>query len=532
MGGGLIQLVAQGVQNVYLTEDPQITFFKSVYRRHTNFSIESIIQNFSTQPNFGETVSCTISRAGDLVGKIMLYVEIPSLPKFIDPNTGDEDHVKKLAWVRNLGFALIEEISIEIGGKQIDKQYGEWMYIWSQLTNLQDEGLNKMIGNIPELYQFTNGKQGYRLYIPLQFWFCKNTGLALPLVSLSSSDVKIIVTFRKLEECYRLGPTNYIEILEDIIPFKLGDYIEQKVNNRVVYGYVMDYDYLKKRLYYIKIQSPLTSKNSLNTMNAFGTLQDNSISNLNDWQQINLPQNKEYRIYNSITNTYCTPRPNTQEESYNVSLSIKPQFVNSYLYVDYVYLDNDERNKFIKSHNEYLIEQLQFNQDLNVKSPNVKYNLNLNHPCKAHYWVAQLDRLVGPGTINDIFNYTSSHIRLDNYDEINRKNDVSGLVEDSKLVLNGRNRFDIKGSEFSNLVDPYSRYSRGPAPGINVYSFSLYPELYQPSSTINMSRIDQISMILRLNNQVGPDNTCKIRSYTINYNLLRIVLNLGGLVFV
>ena len=129
-----------------------------------------------------------------------------------------------------------------------------------------------------------------------------------------------------------------------------------------------------------------------------------------DINSINFSENIPYRIYNSITHTYCTPKPNTKELIEQNNLIHRPRFVNSFLYVDYIYLDNDERNKFSRTNHEYLIEQIQYNQEIGVKSPNVKQNLSLNHPCKAHYWIAQMDNLIGPGTINDLFNYTISHI--------------------------------------------------------------------------------------------------------------------------
>src|SRR6056297_1465172 len=117
MAGGIIQLVAYGIQDVYLTGDPQITFFKIIYRRHTNFATESVRQNFSTKADFGEKVTCTLGRVGDLAGKTYLYVNIPAIPPFVDPCTDLEDNIKKIAWVRNLGFALIKEITLEIGGR-------------------------------------------------------------------------------------------------------------------------------------------------------------------------------------------------------------------------------------------------------------------------------------------------------------------------------------------------------------------------------------------------------------------------------
>lgn len=501
MAGGLIQLVAKGVPDLYLSGDPQITFFKILYRRHTNFSIESVVQNFGSPVDFGETVTCLISKSGDLVGKIFLYVEIPSLPKFINPETGEEDKIKKIAWVNNLGYALIKEISIEIGDQLIDKQYGEWLYIWSQVSNRQDHALNKMIGNVPLLYEFSNGKPGYKLYIPLEFWFCKNLGLSLPLVALASVDIKLTVTFRRLEECYRLGPTSSIEIEEVISPFQPGDYIKQTINNQTIYGYVIGYDFHQRKLYYIKVQSPAATRKSFEAPNTNEDI-------------------IKYRIYHTTKYIYCTPKKGTKEIIESTTLSYRPKIVNSYLYVDYVYLDKEERIKFAKSSHEYLIEQIQFNQEIMVNSTNIKQNLSLNNPCKAHYWVIQLDMLAIPGSINEIFNYTTPHL----YQDIN-------LLEDAKLLLNGHDRFSERGKEYFNWIVPYQFHYKGPKTGIYVYSFSLYPENLQPSSTINMSKIDEICMQMHLNGTIGIQNTAKIRSYTISYNVLRIFSHMASLVW-
>ena len=495
MAGGLIQLVAHGVQDLYLTRDPQITFFKVLYRRHTNFAIESVVQNFTSTANFGETVSCTLARVGDLVGRIFLYVEIPALPKF------EEDPIKKVAWTKNLGYALIQEIYIEIGGKIIDKQYGEWMYIWSQVSGKQDKSLDKMIANVKYMYDFTNGKPSYKLCIPLEFWFCRNTGLALPLVALAASDVKLTVTFRKLDQCYRIGPTNSIEIMEDIIPFKQGDYIKQTVNGHTINGYIMGFDYLQKRLYYIKIVCQNSPKKSFES-------------------QTSIPEiDNVYRIYGVDTNSYITPKPNSKEYIEQTALPNRPQFVNSFLYVDYVYLDTEERVKFAGTNQEYLIEQIQLNQEIGIRSPNVKQNLVLNHPCKAMYWVAQLDSLVSSFGMNDFFNYTSNQCP------------ISGLVSDAKIILNSKNRVSKRTSEYFNLVQPYQHHHRGPSLGINLYSFSIYPENHQPSSALNMSMIESAVMQFTLNNVVNSTNTAQIRVYTINYNVLRIMFNMGGLAF-
>ena len=116
MGGGLMQLVAYGAQDIYLTGNPQITFFKVVYRRHTNFSMEAIEQTFSGSPDFGRKVYCTISRNGDLIHRVYLQVKLPAV-------TAKAASYHR--WVNYVGHALIKSVEIEIGGQRIDKHYGD-----------------------------------------------------------------------------------------------------------------------------------------------------------------------------------------------------------------------------------------------------------------------------------------------------------------------------------------------------------------------------------------------------------------------
>lgn len=170
MTGGLMQLVAIGQEDLFLTYKPQITFFKIVYRRHTNFSIEQIPQYFTGEIDFGQKISCTVSRDGDLVGKMYLVITLPNVKKFSNSTT-------LFAWARRIGFVIIKSVEVLINGRQIDKHYGEWLNLWAELTGAfsssHKDGFNKMIGDIPELTEFTNGKNEYTLYIPLYFWFCK-----------------------------------------------------------------------------------------------------------------------------------------------------------------------------------------------------------------------------------------------------------------------------------------------------------------------------------------------------------------------
>jgi len=187
MGGGLMQLVAYGAQDIYLTGNPQITFFKVVYRRHTNFSMEAIEQTWSGTSTGGDgRCTATISRNGDLVHK--MYLEVTTADNWTVPNPGS---------------SLITSVELEIGGQQIDKHYGHWMETWAELTQSNNTGLvAKADGalNTTE-FQRLSGMGGVedtatafdRLYIPLQFWFCRNPGLSLPLIALQYHEVKVVL---------------------------------------------------------------------------------------------------------------------------------------------------------------------------------------------------------------------------------------------------------------------------------------------------------------------------------------------------
>jgi len=193
MGGGLMQLVAYGAQDIYLTGNPQITFFKVVYRRHTNFAMEAIEQVFNGVAQFGNKVVCTIARNGDLVGRMYLEIDVNG---------------KTVPGSQRNGHKMIKYAEIEIGGQKIDKHYGEWLDIWNQLSCPSE--------NLHKLYQMVNGDlvsadsdSNYKYYIPLQFWFNRNPGLALPLIALQYHEVKVCVEFESLKNI-RMSDSNNV----------------------------------------------------------------------------------------------------------------------------------------------------------------------------------------------------------------------------------------------------------------------------------------------------------------------------------
>jgi len=198
MGGGLMQLVAYGAQDIYLTGNPQITFFKVVYRRHTNFSMEAIQQTLNGTIGTGEsTITSTISRNGDLVGRLWLDVLLKTSAFVGGANSTYTN------WTNNTGHAYVKQCEVEIGGQLIDKHYSQWLDVWNELTDKDESewiGLNKHTSKNAYLKSHTSivTLHGYQLYIPLQFWFCRNPGLALPLIALQYHEVKIDLTTRSV----------------------------------------------------------------------------------------------------------------------------------------------------------------------------------------------------------------------------------------------------------------------------------------------------------------------------------------------
>ena len=593
MGGGLMQLVAYGAQDVYLTGNPQITFWKVTYRRHTNFAMESIEQTFNGQADFGRRVTCTVSRNGDLAYRTYLQVTMPEINQNMRNTTGGVF----ARWLDYPGHQLISQVEVEIGGQRIDRQYGDWMHIWNQLTlsKEQERGYHAMIGQTTQLTYITDPmfaavdgpctsnaprqvcapRQALpetTLYIPFQFWFCRNPGLALPLIALQYHEVKINLDIRPIDEC--LWAVSSLDC-------------EEKVN----------------------------------------------------------PANK-------IGNPKVT-------SAYAQSL------VAASLYVDYVFLDTDERRRMAQNPHEYLIEQLQFTGDESVGSSSNKIKLNFNHPCKELVWVVQPDENVdycaslecdqtlfkllgaqpfnytdaldalppavhafgtaasiggkngntgsefidvsglfqqaGPGQYNDSAFFTAASDALAAATDVRNKSVKAALkaatnttlsdgwaslqsatatqaqvpgsgfgysdpnfnvanpavvgvsdagtfvlsetaldmhcwgmnpVVTAKLQLNGQDRFSEREGTYFDLVQPYQHHTRNPDTGINLYSFALRPEEHQPSGTCNFSRIDNATLQLVLSNAtVEGTKTAKVRVYATNYNVLRIMSGMGGLAY-
>jgi hypothetical protein len=420
MGGGLLQLVAYGAQDVYLTGNPQITFFKVVYRRHTNFAIEAIEQTATGSNSLGSRATFQLTRNGDLIHRIYFYGKIKN------------NSASSVALVPNFGQKLLKTIELEIGGQRIDKHYSEWLYIWNELSLPfgKREGYYKMIGaNKENTCTLLATTKSYELYVPLEFWFCRNVGLALPLIALQYHEVKINVEYE-------------------------------------------------------------------------------SQSNLIDVQA----RNSTFEAPNVTNDTYTAP---------NIVLDAPK------LWVDYIFLDTDERRRFAQLSHEYLIEQLQFTGTDNITASANEdgmksMRMNFNHPCKELVWA------IRKSDANVYWNNFSSAESLSTTSSVNDYIASVNPVMQAKIMLNGNDRFSQRRGDYFSLVQPYQHHENTPDDyhkGINVYSFAIKPEEHQPSGTLNMSRID--TAVLSLSSKIEGS----IHIYAVNYNVLRILSGMGGLAY-
>ena len=253
----LLQLVARGRQDVYLTGEPQMTFFKQVYRRYTPFAIESIPIEFDGTPDFGRRISTVIPRKADLLSSLFLEVDLPVIPADTSVAPPQEYY-----WANDIGHALIESVSVEIGDKEIDKHTGEWLQIWSSLTTPAEkrDGFAEMTGHW-EVYPPAT-PVGAKLIIPLRFWFCDHIGNALPLIALQAHPVRVIIHLRKFQELWwsdSLTPTpgQACPQIPPVAPTRVqlyGDYVFLDTAERQRFA-AASHEYLITQLQYTPYQS-------------------------------------------------------------------------------------------------------------------------------------------------------------------------------------------------------------------------------------------------------------------------------------
>lgn len=251
----LLQLVAKGRQDLYLTSNPQFTFFKHVYRRYTPFAIESIPIEMDGTLDFGRRISTIIPHKADLLSTLFLEIDLPAIP----PDTTDPENPIPIYWTNNIGHSMIEYISIEVGEKEIDRHTGEWLQIWSKLITPADkkDGFNQMVGNW-NVYPDAGQSAGpLSLSIPLRFWFCNSIGAALPLVALQAHPVRIIIQLRRFQDLWwspilSCDANQCTATVTPVSPSRLqlfGDYIHLDPEERRRFV-ATDHEYLIDQLQY------------------------------------------------------------------------------------------------------------------------------------------------------------------------------------------------------------------------------------------------------------------------------------------
>ena len=184
MAGGLMQLVAYGAQDVYLTGQPKVTFFQAVYKRHTNFAMENIQQTVNGTPSNSGRVSVTIARNGDLVGN--MYVRLQPTQLNSSNLTSTNSNID-MNWVAERAIASIE---LTIGGQRIDKHYQTWFRLYAECFLGESDKINygRMASSPCPVTDNTNVNS---VYLPLLFFFNRNPGLYLPLIALQYHEVRL-----------------------------------------------------------------------------------------------------------------------------------------------------------------------------------------------------------------------------------------------------------------------------------------------------------------------------------------------------
>ena len=475
----MMQLLSQGSQNIFLIGNPSITFFKTVYKRHTNFAIDTVQEFFDGQINFGQRVKCKLSKNGDLLSKIGMYIKLSNLNKKKKYNSCSKLHSTRnkeklddellskqssnfssevdmhknkfteclctcskclfneknediiYGWANSIGHVLLEWIEIYIGGQLIDRHYGEWLEIWTELTQTAEKrlGYYEMIGKKdPLAYTVDSFTENMELYVPFNFWFCRNIGLAIPVLSLIHHDIEFIVKIRDFDGCW-------------------------------------------------------------------------------------------------VCNKPNAPKPNA--------------LIYACILADYIYLSLEERHKFYTESHLYLIDQLQLNENnySNCNSGSINIELEFNHPVKEMIWFIQRTDVLGPANGvwpedcsypkgNDHFNFTTARVP--------RLAKLRETFSCAKLQLSGTDRTSNWPASYFRLWQNYYYHTRIPTANyLYTYSFSLAPEDHQPSGTCNMSVVDNARLCIKLipKRKVCEKYPIRCKIYAVNYQLLLITSGMGSVLF-
>lgn len=541
MAGGFLQIAAYGINNLYLTNNPSITYFKTIFRRHTIFSIEPYELNFIEDLNFGKSCSIKILKIGDLLSKMYLKLNISG----INLNDGS-----KAAWTQKLGFAIIKNIEITIGGLKIEKHNNVWFDIWYQLfkNNKHASGLNKMIGNFDLLTSFdSNNKPSFTLYVPLQFWFNRYYGLALPLIALRYPEIYLNIELDDLENLIIRNHNFNEEKLKEIKITNASficDYIHLDVEERKKFA-LENHDYLYDYVQFTeecislgtdsncekKITLPFNFKNPTKEI-IWTCINNNFISNKKflcftqtNWNDI-LKKTSKLLIKDSILINHEPHQLEGKWEIFEANCAKYNENGN-------VFLKNQTEiplfmnTKSLIYQNQSLLETIKATI---ILTPEFKLEIIITEYLDSMFLTIPLDEMIDTRIkkryvrLTQFFNYGMT---IDGQDS---------LIKKASISFNNINRIDYQKSIFFETLQPYIYHSNVPKNGIFIYSFAIYPENIQPSGFANMSAYDKKNLNLVLNKKKAVNPSLKMQSigsawknfnysiyiYGFSYNVLKI----------
>ena len=542
MGGGLMQLVAYGAQDIYLTGNPQITFFKVVYRRHTNFSIEAIQQVFnqnSENINTGGRKSLLISRNGDLVYKMWLECKLQCGENFFG---GSPTYVN---WTNNTGHALIEECSIKIGGQQMDKHSSRWLDIWNELTDHEESewlGLNKHSAKNAYLKSNSSlplyNKNTLKLYIPLQFWFNRNVGLALPLIALQYHEVNFKITYGS-----SIGFTRSPKVWIDYIYLDTDErrrfaqvsheYLIEQVQRDTFAGdkttFNLKFNHPVKELIFVNDTSGSTE-----TGTTFGPIRCSE---------------------NVINKEAATPYADADNTSMRLVLNGHDRFAKRKMKYFKTCQPLQHHTRCPSVGKRFTVSVIASVKDLadTTKGIPLYYVTKPVRLISANYAIIVADsanKTMGlyssdGGTDTDLFDTSSSAKLLTNTPSGGAVHGTNGdfiLVKpDNVVCIPAGKVIGLKSAatavtleavitmEFEELPLLIGGIISEDVGNIYCYSFALKPEEHQPSGTCNFSRIDSAQLIF--DDAPGGSANCSLKVFAVNYNVLRIMSGMGGLAY-
>jgi len=503
MGGGLMQLVAYGAQDIYLTGNPQITFFKVVYRRHTNFSMESIQQTLNgttTVGTAGATATCTISRNGDLVHKV--YVVATCTDKLTDGHT-DTMH------------NLVQESEIEIGGQTIDKQTKEWRNVWNELSTPESKamGLKCMQGCLGTMTPSGNGVK--QVHIPLLFWFCRNPGLALPLIALQYHEVKIKFTW---------GVTGGTES-----PIVYCDYIYLDTDERRRFAQV-SHEYLIEQVQESSMTNKMTHDLHFNhpvkelIWTTADSNYDSALLKLNGHDRFSVRENEYFQLQQPFDYHTAVPKQNLPPVVREAVPDETPHHM-------------ERLSSPLHDLTSAISSATMAANTIHVEPGGTKLQLpaaQMKHIKVVNTTLVLVLHVSGAGdSLVDLFAAPLGTAYYATVGSVGKGTAADPVVLSSPF--NAFGLFPVTGitagagaSSFQlyKLQDDHSQARTSKLDKlINVYSFALKPEEHQPSGTCNFSRIDNAQLIFT--GLPGEGGTI----YAVNYNVLRIMSGMGGLAY-